>query len=363
MTERCTGLAARCCKLCAKLKAESLLTFRSGGCSSINAMIYNKGAPAEYDEWESKGNEGWAFKDVSNYMKKAEGFYHGSRSFLKAEDLVDHGRNGPWQTGYSHYAPLSKMFVDACEAVGIPKIRDFNTSKGMLGASQFQTFIDGDGQRSSTAVAYLTKDVASRSNLKIATGQTVTKILFDHTSGEPRAVGVEMAASSLSPIRYLVKAKKEVILSAGTIGTPQILKLSGIGPASELKQHGIPVVKDVSAVGANLSDHLCGIICFESKLPSLQYLFHPLNSLPALIEWIRYGKGAMTTNAAESAAFLRVADRPDAPESLRKVNLSSGPGAPDLEILIGPLGYIDHGKKVAPLTKVSLSGCVDEGGC
>jgi len=322
-----------------------------GGCSSINAMIYNKGAPADYDEWEALGNKGWAYKTVSKYMKKCETFDHSERSALTQTEISEHGNSGPWKTGYSHLAPLSKLFIEACQAVGISATPDWNTSKGMVGASQFQTFIDPQGQRSSTAVAYLTENVARRPNLSIATGQTVTKIIFDNSSGKPRAVGVEMAASSVSPVRYIVKAKKEVILAAGAIGTPHVLKLSGVGPSSELKQHGIPVVKDSPGVGANLADHLCGIVCFETKAKSMQYLFHPTKSLPALIEWIRFGKGAMTSNAAESGAFIRVADREDAPESLKKKDLSAGPGSVDLELLIGPLSYIEHGKQIAPMDR------------
>ena len=290
-------------------------------------MIYNRGNPDDYDEWEKLGNDGWSFRNLAGYMKKAETFHKGDNSTLAPEDLAHHGYNGPWQTGYSHLDNLSRMFLDACDAVGFSKIQDYNTSKGMLGASQLQTFIDPQGQRSSTAVAYLTKEVASRPNLSIATGQTVTKILFDNSSGQPRAIGVEMSSKD-SPVRYLAKARKEVILSAGAIQSPQVLKLSGIGPAAELKQHGISVVKDVAGVGENLADHLCSLICFESKLPSLQYLSHPLKSLPALIEWLRFGKGAMTTNVGEAACFLRTADRPDAPASLRTDDAASGPNAP-----------------------------------
>ncbi|KAI5362616.1 putative glucose-methanol-choline oxidoreductase, FAD/NAD(P)-binding domain superfamily [Septoria linicola] len=322
-----------------------------GGCSAINAMIYNKGAAEDFNEWEKMGNSGWGFDDLRKYMLKAEGYQHGPRSKISNEDLADHGRGGPWQTGYTYTHALSQIFLDACEAIGIPKIRDFNTQKGMIGASLFQTFIDSKGQRSSTAVAYLTEKVAKRPNLSLATGQVVTKIIFDTSSAEPRAIGVEMASSKISPIRYIVKAKKEVILSAGAVATPQILKLSGLGPAAELQKHGISVIKDIAGVGQNLVDHLCGITCFEIKVPSLQYLFHPVNSLPALIEWFRYGTGAMTTNAGEAGCFVRTADREDAPESLRKNDLSSGPGAPDLELLIGPLSYINHGRTVASTSK------------
>jgi choline dehydrogenase len=132
-----------------------------------------------------------------------------------------------------------------------------------------------------------------------------------------------------------------------------VLKLSGVGPSAELKQHGIEVVKDSPGVGANLADHLVSIVCFETKVKSMQYLFHPTKRLPALIEWIRFGKGAMTSNAAESGLFLRVADRDDAPESLKKKDLSAGPGSVDLEILTGALSYIEHRKTIAPMDRVS----------
>ncbi|KAK4620394.1 Dehydrogenase [Fulvia fulva] len=322
-----------------------------GGCSAINAMIYNKGAAEDYDEWERLGNKGWGWYNVEEYSRKAEGFQQSPRSKLSAEDLVDHGRSGPWQTGYCIMAPLCGVFLDACEAVGIPKIADFNSRKGMLGASQFQTFIDSKGQRSSTAVAYLTKDVASRSNLSIATGQIVTKIVFDKSGAKPRAVGIEMGSSKASPIRYVVKARKEVILSAGAVQSPQILKLSGIGPAAELKQHNIPLIKDLLGVGTNLADHLCGIMVFESREKSLQYLVDTVKGIPPLIEWLRHGTGPMTTNVGEAGCFLNVAQRPDCPPSLQHNDLSSHPNAPDLELLVGALAYINHGKTLAPATK------------
>ena len=103
-----------------------------GGCSAINAMIYNKGAAEDFDEWESEGNAGWGYKSVKKYMTKAEGFKQNSRSVLSTEELSDHGRAGPWQTGYTHESPLSKIFLDACEAVGIPKVGDFECDEKMV---------------------------------------------------------------------------------------------------------------------------------------------------------------------------------------------------------------------------------------
>lgn len=315
-----------------------------GGCSAINAMIFNKGAPDDYDEWEKLGNPGWAFRDIEPFMRKAECFNPNATHKLTGEQLAQHGRSGPWQIGYAHQAEFTKDFLNACDKEGIPKVQDVNSNKGINGVTRLQTFIDSSGQRSSAAVAYLNKDVASRSNLKIAVGQTVTKIVFDNSGIRPRAVGVEMASSAFSPVRHIAKAKREVIVCAGAVHTPHILKLSGIGPASELLSHGIELIKDLPAVGANLADHIFSNVTFKvTEGTSLQYLADPLASLTALIEWLRYGTGAMTSNVGEAAAFLRTADRKDAPPSLRENDLSSGKTSADLEILMGPLVFINHG--------------------
>jgi choline dehydrogenase len=267
-----------------------------GGCSSINAMMYNKGAPDDYDEWERLGNKGWAYKDVAPYLNKAENFQQpkdGDARQLGTEDLAQHGRTGPWQITYPAQAEVTKVFPDACDAIGIPKTPDVNTDRGILGATAVQTFIDTSGQRASTATAYLTADVVQRPNLKIASGQNVTRIIFDNSGPQPRAVGVEMAASRASPVRYLAKAKKEVLLCAGSIGTPQLLKLSGIGPASELKEHDIPLVAELPGVGENLMDHMAfhGVTFKTDKDVSLHYLQDPVKGLPEVIKWLRNGSG------------------------------------------------------------------------
>ena len=136
----------------------------------------------------------------------------------------------------------------------MPKVPDHNVRNAKMGVSQVQTFIDAKGQRSSTAVAYFTEDVLRRPNLKIATGQTVTRVFFDRSGGKLRATGVEMRASRHSPISYRVKAKRDVVLSAGAINTPQLLLISGVGPAADLRRLGIEVVKDMPGVGENLQD-------------------------------------------------------------------------------------------------------------
>jgi len=205
-----------------------------GGCSAINAQIYNKGAPDDYDEWASQGLEGWAYNDVEPYMRKAECFTpNQAQQTLNDDDLNTHGTSGPWQTGYTYLSSITNVFLEAASQAGFPRIADTNTSKGMNGGVRFQTFISKNGQRSSTAVAYLTEEVMKRPNLAIATGVNVTRIIFDTSSSSARAMGVEIASGPASPVRYLAKAGQEIIMSAGAVHTPHILKLSGLSPASE----------------------------------------------------------------------------------------------------------------------------------
>lgn len=251
---------------------------------------------------------------------------------------------------YPPQAEVTTVFPDACNAIGIPKVSDVNTDRGMIGATPVQTFIDPSGQRSSAAAAYLTADVIQRSNLKIASGQVVTKIIFDTSGVTPKAIGVEMAASSLSPIRYLARARKEVLLSAGAISSPHLLKASGVGPLDELTEHNIPVIKNSPSVGENLMDHMAfhGITFKTDKHLSTHYLQDPLSALPAMYEWLRYGTGALSGQSSDSFAFVRSADREDAPASLRANDRSSGKTSPDLELIAMSLCFTDHGHWVAP---------------
>jgi choline dehydrogenase len=251
---------------------------------------------------------------------------------------------------YPPQAEITAIFPDACNVVGIPKVSDINTECGMLGATAVQTFIDTKGQRSSAAAAYLTADVVQRPNLSIASGQVVTKIVFNTTVSQPRAIGVEMAASKVTPIRYLARAKKEVLLCAGAIGSPHLLKLSGIGPRDELTAHEIPIVKDSPAVGENLMDHMAfhGVTFKTDKNVSNHYLQDPIKGLPAIIQWLRDGTGPVAGQACDSFAFVRAADREDAPENIRSNDRASGSKSPDLELIAMSLCFTDHGHWVAP---------------
>lgn len=316
-----------------------------GGCSSINAMIYQRNSPDDFNEWEEKyACKGWGYKSLEPYFKRAEGFTPSAEWPI---DTAPHGINGPWRTGYSWFTPVQNRFFKVCEEMGIKKVADVNAGNGTIGATRCQTFIDPQGRRSSAAVAYLTDEVCRRPNLKIAVGQTVTKILIDKTTGPPRAVGVEMASSKLAPAQYVAKVRKDVLVTAGSIHTPQLLMLSGIGPKEELAKHKIELVKDAPGVGKNLQDHLFVAAALNAEpKSSLMYIADPIKSIPPLIQWIRTGKGPFATNVAELYAFFRTADQADKPAGIK--DLTSGKNSGDLEFIAAAVAYIDHGFHAPP---------------
>lgn len=252
---------------------------------------------------------------------------------IKSE--AEHGHGGPWQVGYRHVHQASLDFLESLDKAGIPKIEDVNTSKGPLGSAVVQTFIDPKGQRSSTSVAYIDAEVASRPNLFIAVGQVVTRVLFEG-SNPPRAVGVEMGASSISPIRYTARAKKEVLVTAGAVHSPQLLMCSGIGPAKHLAEFDIPVVKDAPGVGENLQDHQIGaLVARTDASKSIQFITDKVKSISSLLRWFYDGTGPMTTNVGEIYAFLKIKDHGGA----NLPDESSGPTGPDLELLPAPRSF------------------------
>ncbi|KAH9017381.1 GMC oxidoreductase [Lactarius pseudohatsudake] len=308
-----------------------------GGCSAINAMMYQHCSPDDFDEWERLGATGWSYKDLHPYFIKSETYTPHS----KHPDVVasDHGSSGPWKISHSDTVPITDILLDACDELGAKRIPDFNTAKGQIGASTFVSYID-KGQRNSIANAYLPPNVLSRPNLTIAVKTIVEKILFDESGAEPRAIGVEVSKSPKSP-KYRVRATREVILSAGTVGTPHLLLLSGIGPQEELSKVGIKAVKDLSQVGKNYYDHISsGPICLRGKPGyTLDFLNSPIRAATAMLQWFLFSKGPMTVLATPAAAFIRVDDDklPYSSKSSSNVPVRSnkaGPKTPDLEIVI-----------------------------
>ncbi|KAJ5612314.1 hypothetical protein N7510_005508 [Penicillium lagena] len=319
-----------------------------GGCTSLNAMMYHHCSRSDFDEWATvHGCKRWDYDGLSPYLRCMEKFT--PNPDRPAIDAQHRGSSGEWHTGYSWLSEIiDEGFLPACQEIGIPPQSDINCPDSPLGVTRFQTFIDSKGQRSSLATAFLPPSVMQRPNLYVACHAHVTRVLFDRLSTQtPRAIGVEFQTKRGGE-RFEVHARKEVILSGGAVNTPQILMLSGIGPADELNRHGIPVLVDNVAVGHNLKDHLCTtpVICKAKAGKTLDYLASDIKALPALFQWLLFGSGPLTSNVGEAAAFIRSTDKKFA-GSLRNVlndNTSGGVG-PDLEIIGAPLAFIHHGEE------------------
>ncbi|CAE6535768.1 unnamed protein product [Rhizoctonia solani] len=314
-----------------------------GGCSSINAMVYTHAAPSDYDDW---GVEGWKYEDLKPYFRKAEKFTpHVGHPLV---DPTHRGDQGHWQTGYSYFANTCKLWIESCNEVGIPYNPDINTPAGTMGVSEIASHVDPKGERSSTSAAYLPKSVLGRPNLTVLIDTRITRLLFDASNpDEPRAVGVEIAQTATGS-RYRIAASKEVILSAGAIGTPQILLASGIGPKDVLKKAGVEVLKESQQVGRNMFDHLLSCVVFRAT-ESLDYLGTTSGSLLPLIRWLTTGTGPLTSNLCEGGAFIRTDDpKLFGPNPVQLEDTTSGPNAPDLEIACAALTFAQHGFRTAP---------------
>jgi choline dehydrogenase-like flavoprotein len=268
-----------------------------GGSSAINAMIYIRGHPSDYADWVAAGCRGWGWQDVLPYFKRSE----------SNERLRDawHGNDGPLNVADLRSPnPFAERFLQACEQTGLKRNTDFNGAE-QEGVGWYQV-TQKDGERCSAAAAYLTPEVRRRANLEILTSTRVTKVRCEGG----RASGVELEQGAFR------KAKRGVVLCAGAFQSPQLLMLSGIGPANELQRHGIEVVHDLPGVGRNLQDHLDFILLY--KVDSTDLLGHsPAGTLRFVREigrWRRERRGMLTSNFAEAGGFVRVdptATRPD----------------------------------------------------
>jgi choline dehydrogenase len=217
-----------------------------GGTSAINGLLYVRGQREDYDSWRDLGNSGWGYDDVLPYFKRAEDQQRGANEW--------HGVGGPLAVSdLSDKHPLADGFVAAAMNIGIPYNEDFNGER-QEGVGFFQATVRR-GLRCSTATAYL-KPARGRSNLRLVTNAMATQILFDGL----RAIGCRYRIGNEERV---VHAAREVILAAGALQSPQLLQLSGVGPANVLARYGIAVVKDIKGVGANLQDHLQGRLIYE----------------------------------------------------------------------------------------------------
>ncbi|MEQ5838689.1 GMC family oxidoreductase N-terminal domain-containing protein [Paraburkholderia acidicola] len=258
-----------------------------GGGSSVNAMIYIRGVPSDYDQWRDSGATGWGFDDVLPY-------------FLRSEDNErfcneHHGVGGPLGVSdIGHIHPLTKAWLKACQQAGLPYNEDFN-SGDPAGCGLYQ-ITARDGRRSSSAVAYL-RPAEGRPNLKVRTGIRVTRILVERG----RAVGVEYVENGkLNQLR----AQREVILCAGAINSPRLLMLSGIGPEAELKKHGIETHANVPGVGSNLQDHIEISLVYQLKGPHSYDKYKKLRwKALAGLQYALFNNGPAASNLIEGGAF------------------------------------------------------------
>lgn len=280
-----------------------------GGSSSMNAMLYVRGNPLDYDGWAAVGAEGWGWDEVRPYFLKAEDNQRG--------DSEHHATGGPLRVEDARSPrPLTGRFLAACEEAGVPRIDDYNGPE-QDGASMVQVTQRG-GRRWSTADAYL-RPAQKRPNLEVVTGALVC--------------GVEITNGIATGVRYsrrrggerVARAEREVILAAGAIGSPQLLMLSGVGPAAQLREAGVPVVHDLPGVGENLQDH--PYVSCVWDVPgggSLADAEKP----KALLEYLLRRSGPLSSSVAEAFAFVR--SRPGLP-------------APDLQFHFAPAYFVDNG--------------------
>jgi choline dehydrogenase len=260
-----------------------------GGSSSINAMVYVRGQPQDFADWRAAGNPGWAYDDLLPYFKKLEDHACGASAF--------HGVGGPVHvsdvSGSVH--PLCHNFLDACSAVGIQRTADFNGAQPD-GAGLWQVTIK-DGVRVSAASAYL-HPVMRRRNLEVRLRAQALRVLFAGT----RALGVEYLQGGE---RRQAQAR-EVLLAAGSINSPQLLELSGVGDGRLLQQYQITVIADCAAVGSQLQDHIACSYFYRSRVPTLNNQLAPwYGKVTAALRYALGRRGALAMSVNQAGAFLR----------------------------------------------------------
>ena len=293
-----------------------------GGSSSINAMCYIRGHAWDYNHWAALGCTGWSYADVLPVFRKME-------NFEPAEGSPDeyHGVGGPLNVAKARYLnPLMHAFVAAAQQAGFAPTEDFNGAR-QEGVGYYHVMQKG-GERCSNAKGFL-EPVKERPNLTVMTNAHVTGIRFE---------GKRAVAVKLRGIEGEIKATREIILAAGAIGSPQLLMLSGIGPASHLQAMGIPLVHDSAGVGENLQDHLDVNVTVKEKTRHAVSM-HPATLWRSSKDWWNYSRhrqGEFTSNYAQAGAFLR--SSPD--EAI-----------PDVQMHFVPFVYSDHGQNLSDVMK------------
>ena len=298
-----------------------------GGSSSINGTIYVRGQPADYDHWARLGNEGWRWQDVLPYFLRAEGNDRG------ASDL--HGATGPLPvTTIAERHPLIEAFIGAASELGVPRNDDFN-GRAQRGAGYYQLNVR-NAKRWSAAVAYL-RPVAGRARLRVQTGAHATRVLMD---GD-RAIGIEYRHDGALHQAY---AHAEVLLTAGALQSPQLLMLSGIGPAQHLRDHNLEVTLDLPGVGENLQDHLQARPAYRCTRPitvnDAAGSFFGRAKLFA--NWALFRRGLLASGLNQGGAF---------------VNVLTDSAQPDMQIHLALFSSEKAGAALHPYPGFTISVC------
>jgi choline dehydrogenase len=298
-----------------------------GGSSSVNAMIYIRGQAQDYDGWRDAGCHGWGYEDVLPVFQRSEanqrlaGQYHGTEGPLKVSD-----------TKFRH--PLSYAFLRAAQESGIGYNDDFNGAN-QAGAGFYQT-TTFDGRRGSTAATFLAA-VKSSPLLTLRTEATVEGLILENGA----AVGVRYRHAQGEAQSATVR--EEVIVSAGGIGSPKVLLLSGIGPSAQLSEHGIPVIRDLPDVGENFQDHISASVYGAVKDPISMFGHDKgLRAVRSGLQYLLWRSGLLTSNVVESGAFVD----------------TSGSGRPDVQLHVVPALVGDADRAPPQMHGISLNPCV-----
>lgn len=289
-----------------------------GGGSSINGMAYDRGFHSDYDRWAQAGNRGWSFADVLPYFRKLESYAPTRNEW--------HGSDGPIQvTRAAQTHPFARAFIAAGHHAGYPVTDDLNgRTRDGFGAVDLTV---GRGRRSSASSAYL-RPALKRPNLTVLTNAQTRRIIF----AQKRATGVAYRKDGAESV---VTARREVILSAGAINSPQLLMLSGVGPAAHLSDHGIALVHDSPGVGQGLQDHLAAHVKYRSTKPwsMLRYL-NPVRGAFAMAQYLAFRSGPLADPGMSVACMVR-----------------SDPALeePDIKMLLVSALFGQNGRKMVPM--------------
>ncbi len=283
-----------------------------GGSTSINAMIYIRGNPQDYERWSALGNKDWGFEQVLPFFRRAESNerlndrYHSSTGAMNVTEQVQRNE-------------LSKAFVRAAQELGLPFSPDFNGE--IQDGVGYYDVTQKRARRESSSTAYL-RPARDRENLVVHTHSLATRVIVENG----RATGVEYLRRGRPTV---ARASREVVLSGGAVNSPRLLLLSGIGPADELRALGIDVVHDLPGVGKNFQDHMDVYVTAETTPVSYNRSDRPIPAVLAMIQYLLYRTGPITASVCEAGMFVRS---------------SEAVGAPDIQMHCLPAFVIDHGR-------------------